>query len=46
MEPADLFHDLRDKPDNLVQNMIEKTKAEMDSVDRRIEHSNLKDNQH
>lgn len=37
MEPADLFHDLRDKPDNLVQNMIEKTKAEMDSVDRRID---------
>ena len=37
MEPQDIFHDLRDKNDDLVKNMLEKTKAEMDAVDRRID---------
>lgn len=37
MEPLDLFHDLRDKPDHIVKNMLEKTRAEMDAVDRIID---------
>ena len=35
--PVDIFHDLRDKSDDLVKNMLEKTKAEMDSVDKLID---------
>ena len=37
LEPADLFHDLRDKADNVVQNMLDKTRAEMDALDKRID---------
>ena len=37
IQPSDIFHDLRDKSDNLIKNMLDKTKAEMDSVDRLIE---------
>ena len=37
MEPSDIFHDLRDKSDDLVKNMLEKTKAEMDSIDKLID---------
>ena len=37
MEPVDIFHDLRDKSDDIVRNMLEKTKAEIDSVDRLID---------
>ena len=37
IEPVDIFHDLRDKNDDLVRNMLEKTKAEMDAVDRLID---------
>mgnify|MGYP003312320663 FL=1 len=37
IEPSDIFHDLRDKSDDLVKNMLEKTRAEMDSLDKRID---------
>ena len=37
LEPLDIFYDLRDKNDDLVRNMLEKTKAEIDAVDRRID---------
>ena len=37
IEPSDIFHDLRDKSDDLVRNMLEKTKAEMDSIDKLID---------
>ena len=37
LEPSDIFHDLRDKNDDLVRNMLEKTKAEMDALDKRID---------
>ena len=37
LEPTDIFHDLRGKSDDLVKNMLEKTKAEMDSLHKRID---------
>ena len=37
LEPMDIFHDLRDKTKDTVQNMLEKTRAEMDALDRRID---------
>ena len=48
LEPDDLFHDLRDKSDDIVKNMLEKTKAEMQSLEKRVEaldaerHSNVR----
>ena len=37
MEPEDLFHDLRDKSDGIVKGMLDKTKAEIDALEKRIE---------
>ena len=37
MEPADIFHDLRDKADDVVKSMLEKTNAEMSALEKRIE---------
>ncbi len=37
LEPTDLFQDLRDKSDDIVQNMLEKTRSEMDALDKRID---------
>ena len=37
MEPADIFHDLRDKTDDVVKSMLEKTKAEMSALEKRVE---------
>ena len=37
LEPVDIFHDLRDKSTELVQSMLEKTRGEMDALDRRID---------
>ncbi len=37
LEPMDIFHDLRDKTTESVQNMLEKTRGEMDALDRRID---------
>tara|TARA_B100000767_G_scaffold274841_1_gene309214 strand:+ start:2135 stop:4225 length:2091 start_codon:yes stop_codon:yes gene_type:complete len=37
MEPADLFHDLRDKSDEVVKGMLEKTTAEISALEKRVE---------
>jgi hypothetical protein len=37
MEPADLFHDLRDKTDAVVKDMLEKVKAETISLEKIVE---------
>ena len=37
MEPADIFHDLRDKADDVVKSMLEKTNAEMSALEKRVE---------
>lgn len=37
MEPADIFHDLRDKSDDIVKNMLEKAQAEMKALEKRVE---------
>ncbi len=37
MEPADIFHDLRDKSDDLVKEMLEKTKADMIEVEKVVQ---------
>ena len=37
LEPVDIFHDLRDKSTESVQSMLEKTRGEMDALDRRID---------
>ena len=37
MEPEDLFHDLRGKSDDIVKGMLEKTKAEITAVEKRVE---------
>lgn len=37
LEPVDIFHDLRDKSTEVVQSMLEKTRGEMDALDRRID---------
>jgi hypothetical protein len=37
MEPEDLFHDLRDKTDDVVKGMLDKTKAEISALEKRIE---------
>ncbi len=37
MEPADLFHDLRDKSDDVVKGMLEKTTAEISALEKRVE---------
>ncbi len=37
MEPADIFHDLRDKSDDVVKSMLEKTNAEMSALEKRVE---------
>ena len=37
MEPADLFHDLRDKSDAVVKNMLEKATTEISSLEKRVE---------
>ena len=37
MEPADIFHDLRDKSDDVVKSMLEKTNAEMSALEKRDE---------
>ena len=48
LEPDDLFHDLRDKPDSVVENMLEKVKAELSSLEKRVRalederHSNIR----
>ena len=44
LEPDDLFHDLRDKSDSIVENMLEKTKAEMVSLEKRV--NALEDEKH
>ena len=44
LEPDDLFHDLRDKSDSIVANMLEKTKAEMVSLEKRV--NALEDEKH
>ena len=37
MEPEDLFHDLRNKSDQDVKGMLEKTKAEISAVEKRVD---------
>ena len=37
LEPMDIFHDLRDKSNESVQSMLDKTRGEMDALDRRID---------
>ncbi|MAX45321.1 MAG: hypothetical protein CMB24_00815 [Euryarchaeota archaeon] len=37
LEPVDIFHDLRDKSTESVESMLEKTRGEMDALDRRID---------
>jgi DNA polymerase sigma len=37
MEPADIFHDLRDKSDDFVKEMLGKTKIEMSEVEKVVE---------
>ena len=37
LQPEDLFHDLRNKSDNDVKNMLAKVKGEMDALTTRVE---------